>query len=411
MTEEELIKKLEDCADHPYFGAMTDEQLESGWSKVALAIGADPKMEQPNYTWKDYSQYGVYLFRENMVRPLAVGFASLAILLGGWTGMVGASFDSVPGDVLYPVKIANEKVQLSLAFSDEQKTKLHVEFASKRLDEVVIISSSDSSEKEEQVRIAMNSFTNEIETVNQKIEEMKVSDLEGAAELVKIVDTKVAEYEDVLEQSEVDFADAELTEIASAIEVVEEADTQVVEVMVENQEATQEEGDAEDLQKKFQRDWNEINNRTNLSVGRLASIEDILYEYYLEGEVEYYTTVSEAETALREVKPELHDAMNIMAAGGYRGAFDIIQEIFEVLDGVEDQIATMELEIIAQVSALSQEEETEELKNLGTEEPIEVETEAENKIDLELTEEGSVELAPVATKEAVETDASSDSEL
>tara|TARA_Y100000031_G_scaffold155548_1_gene206651 strand:+ start:680 stop:1930 length:1251 start_codon:yes stop_codon:yes gene_type:complete len=415
MTEEELIKKLNSYADDPYFGAMTNEKLEAGWTKVASAIGANPKMEQVHYTWQDYAQYGVFLFRENMVRPMAVGFATLAVLLGGWTGMVGASFDAVPGDVLYPVKIANEKAQLSLAFSGERKVKLHAEFASRRLDEVVAISASDHPEKEEQVKVAMNNFTREVEAVSQQIEELKADDLEGAAELVMILDRKVEEYETVIEQSKGDIGE----EVAVVEGVVENADTQVVEVLVENQEVNQEEESAEDLQKKFQKDYAEINQRLNLSVGRIASIEDILYEYYLEGEADYYSAVDQGEDILRQIKPELHDAMDVMAVGGYRGAFEKIAEIYDQLDQVETDLAAIEIEITTQISALAVEEENEaEAEGNDTRKGVTPEDNAvtgvsSDEIDLELTDEGEAvsdsELTPVS--DTPETDASSVSEL
>jgi len=395
MTEEELIKKLNSYADDPYFGAMTNEKLEAGWSKVASVIGANLKMEKPSYTWQDYAQYGVFMFRENMVRPMAVGFATLAVLFGGWTGMVGASFDSVPGDVLYPVKIANERAQLSLAFSGERKVKLHTEFASRRLDEVVAISASDHPEKEEQVKMAMSSFTREVEAASQQINDLKENDLGSAAELVMILDRKVGEYETVIEQSKDDIGE----EVIIVEETVDNADIQVVQVLVENQEANQEEKISdEDLQKKFQKDYAEINQHLNLSVGRIAAIEDTLFNYYLEGESDYYLTVNEIESVLRDIKPTLQEAMNVMAAGGYRGAFDTVSEIYSQLDQVEKDLAVIEIEIIAQVSALLQIDEEVDLEEETIEEVTEEVTEPE--INLELTEDGEAisdsELTPVS---------------
>ena len=400
-TEKEVIALLEKYRDHPYLGAMSEEQIKVGKNRLMVAIGGDPNAAPRKYGFREYADYGVHLFRENMVRPMAVGFATLAVLLGGWTGMVGASFDAV-----YPVKIANEKAQLSLAFSGERKVKLHAEFASRRLDEVVAISTSDHPEKEEQVKVAMSNFTREVEAVSQQIEELKVDDLESAAELVMILDRKVEEYETVIEQSKDEIGE----EVAVVEEVVENADTQVVEVLVENQEVNQEEESAEDLQKRFQKDYADINQRLNLSVGRIASIEDILYEYYLESEIEYNVAVNEIESVLRNIKPALHEAMNIMAVGGYRGAFDIVRDIYSQLGQVEIQLATIEIDITSQVSALMQVEEP------VVEEPVEVEVEElveEVEIDLELNEEGEAVsdngLTPVS--DTSETDASSVSEL
>ena len=355
MDVNEFIKLMEQHKDDPRLGAMTEEEIQAGKRKLLFAIGGNPNLPAPKYGFQEYAQYGMHLFRENMVRPLAIGFAALAVLLGGWTGMVGASFDSVPGDVLYPVKIANEKAQFSLAFSNERKAKLRVEFASNRLEEAVSLALSTEPEKESQVKGAIENFTREIEAVSQQIEELKESDLHTAAELAKIVESKVDEYEGVIEQNENELAEGEKTEMAVALEAVEDADSQVVDVMVENQEVNQGEEAAEDLQKKFQKNYTEINDRVNLSVGRLASIEDILLEYVLENEFDYSAQVNQAEATLKDIKPQLHNAMNILAVGGYRGAFDLVREIFSQLDQVELEIATIEIDITAQVSAIIQE--------------------------------------------------------
>ncbi|MFH1315131.1 MAG: DUF5667 domain-containing protein [Candidatus Uhrbacteria bacterium] len=411
MDVNEFVKLMEKHKDDPRLGAMTEDEIQAGKRKLLFAIGGNPDMPAPKYGFQEYAQYGMYMFRENMVRPLAVGFAALAVLLGGWTGMVGASFDSVPGDVLYPVKIANEKAQFSLAFSNERKAKLRVEFASNRLDEAISLALSTEPEKETQVKGAIESFTREIEAVSQQIEDLKESDLQTAAELAKIVESKVDEYQDVIGKNESGLAEDEKTEMAAALVAVEDADLQVVDVMVENQEVNQEVTAGEDLQKKFQKNYVEINDRVNLSVGRLASIEDILLEYVLEGEYDYSLKVQQSETILKDIKPQLHEAMNILAVGGYRGAFDQVREIFSQLDQVELEIATIEIEITAQISAIIQElnDQIEEVEA----EVIEPEVENEvSQLNIELTEDGTIadsELAPVSTD--VEINASSVSEL
>jgi len=56
------------------------------------------------------------------------------VLAGG--GTVMASSDSLPGDRLYPVKIAAEKVRAFFTFGDEAKANLHMEFAERRVKEI-----------------------------------------------------------------------------------------------------------------------------------------------------------------------------------------------------------------------------------------------------------------------------------
>ena len=66
----------------------------------------------------------------------AMAAVIVAVLLLGST--VSASAASVPGDVLYPMKRAVERVRLSLT-PDEQRVELHMEFARQRLQELNIL--------------------------------------------------------------------------------------------------------------------------------------------------------------------------------------------------------------------------------------------------------------------------------
>jgi len=65
---------------------------------------------------------------------LAVAVILALFLAGG--GTVMASSDSLPGDVLYPVKMATEKVQAFFTFGDEAKANLHIKFAERRVKEI-----------------------------------------------------------------------------------------------------------------------------------------------------------------------------------------------------------------------------------------------------------------------------------
>lgn len=62
--------------------------------------------------------------------------AMLAVSLVGW-GTVSASADSVPGDVLYPIKRLGERVRYALTVNPEGKAELHIVFADERLREAV----------------------------------------------------------------------------------------------------------------------------------------------------------------------------------------------------------------------------------------------------------------------------------
>jgi len=68
-------------------------------------------------------------------RALVTACVVLALLLGG-TGTAMAAGGTVPGDVLYPVKMATEEVRLAFTFSDLAKAELHVDLAEQRVGEI-----------------------------------------------------------------------------------------------------------------------------------------------------------------------------------------------------------------------------------------------------------------------------------
>lgn len=66
-------------------------------------------------------------------RRYQLAMASLLLLLLGGEYLVAANV-SMPGDLLYPVKLGfNEQIKGVISFSDEEKSKIYIELAEKRL--------------------------------------------------------------------------------------------------------------------------------------------------------------------------------------------------------------------------------------------------------------------------------------
>lgn len=69
-------------------------------------------------------------------RGLAIVLATAIVLTLSAAQLAFASTDSLPGDALYPVKRAVERINLALHPSAESKGRLHLQFAARRLGEV-----------------------------------------------------------------------------------------------------------------------------------------------------------------------------------------------------------------------------------------------------------------------------------
>ncbi len=72
-------------------------------------------------------------------RRWAVALAAVLVLIMVGAGTVTASTGSLPGDTLYPVKTATEKVQGFFTFSGEAKANFHMKLAQRRLDEIKLL--------------------------------------------------------------------------------------------------------------------------------------------------------------------------------------------------------------------------------------------------------------------------------
>jgi len=76
---------------------------------------------------------------------MAIAVVLLLFVAGGST--VAASNDSLPGDLLYPVKTGVEQVRMWLATTDTGKAKLHAQFANRRIEEIIRIIEKDKPDK------------------------------------------------------------------------------------------------------------------------------------------------------------------------------------------------------------------------------------------------------------------------
>ncbi len=327
--------------DAPEFGGdYSDERMDGVWQKVAAQIGIDPNLEPKVLTARDYFNYLSWKLSRVWLQPMTVALGAFALVFGGWVTTVNASFDSVPGDVLYPVKLATERVQVSLATSGERRAKLHAEFAGRRLDELNSITSSSGANKDVRVKAAVDGFKQEIASVNDELMTIQGNDPSQAATLAMIVDQKTDEYEAAIAQSGPSVPDGNKSDVAEALNAVQQSNAQAVDAIVGSHEANNETQTEESLQKNFQERLASLSTRIALSLGRLTVIESALAKR------------GNADPGIMAVRREvsshddaIHEAMSTFAAGGYRGAFDQLAAIEVQMSVSEETIAGLEIEL------------------------------------------------------------------
>ena len=71
--------------------------------------------------------------------PVMAAMVIIFLLGAMGVGAVYASSESLPGESLYPVKLAGERIRLALALSESRAARLHMRFASERLEEAAAL--------------------------------------------------------------------------------------------------------------------------------------------------------------------------------------------------------------------------------------------------------------------------------
>lgn len=157
-----------------------------------------PKKEEK--TKKSVLAFPVIDFSKIFKPAFAFALTSIVLVSSiGTVGVISASQNTLPGDFLYPVKTAVEKTQLTFTSSPESRTKLSIKFATQRIDEFTQL--MQKPDKGEDIGKTVKSFTKELVTVQQNINNLKEKNIEKATEVAKLVQAQTPIYEDVLIKS------------------------------------------------------------------------------------------------------------------------------------------------------------------------------------------------------------------
>lgn len=142
-----------------------------------------------------------------VVRPAVIFVLCFAVGTGGWITTVSASLRSLPGDALYPVKMATEQTQAAVVSALQGRaaaTELRLSFASRRADEVqkVVNTRDDAGDKKERVHTAVENLKIEVEQVSVGLQQTKNdASPEDTAAVAQAVERKVDEIKQTLTES------------------------------------------------------------------------------------------------------------------------------------------------------------------------------------------------------------------
>lgn len=201
MTNRELIEKLNQVRDLTSGGNPDSSWIVSNKNIMMSQIQPNNQHESPVKEIGDgfyYSQYINNLFKQSFLKPV-VATLSLVLIMLGYSATVSVANASLPGDMLYPIKTVQEKVQLVFTFQEDEKVKLQMTFVSNRADELqqLVKTTDDTDEKTEAVKKISQQIVKDVVTVKDHLNKISIAsvniDNTKVIEVAKEVDTKTME--------------------------------------------------------------------------------------------------------------------------------------------------------------------------------------------------------------------------
>lgn len=239
-----------------------------------------------------------------VARPVLSLMAIVGLLFSGGLS-VSASQVALPGDRLYPLKLATEKVQVALIFDKKEAAKKHVEFAGKRINELKVIRlNSDSPEKKAQkINVAMDKFQEEIAVVGNKLDNLKGEITpEATVEVAKIVDSKVNEYKETLAEATADLSTTGETaeKISAGADLAEETGDKALAVIIENHVQGEVVQPVEEVLERVEQKIETEEAKVAAVEGQLVNLAAMQVDQVQQATDEVKTVLAEARVALEE---------------------------------------------------------------------------------------------------------------
>lgn len=168
-------------------------------------------------------------------KSLSVASIVALVAVGGWIASVSASYDSLPGEVLYHVKVAAEKTELivaSVVGGDKDKVETLLRHASNRVEEY------QKSKTSDQAAVAIRSLKKSIASTGETLKSAEAKADLTTTEVAKVVTQRTDQLLESLEAAssapEGDHKTAETEkELGEAVHLIEVTGVKAVEVLVE----------------------------------------------------------------------------------------------------------------------------------------------------------------------------------
>lgn len=290
-----------------------------------------------------------FSFNSLMPRHLAVSFTSLFLVLASSIITVGASQSSLPGETLYPVKKVGEQVALAVA-SEENKPKVEIEQAGKRLEELAQISQKSSDvDQQAKVQQLVAEFENKVSSANERLSQLSDKGKGDSAMKDKVVSAaqvitaQSEKYSEILAKTTESMPDSVkdkvAVSVASATKTTEKTNMGALMVIVETKNDGQlTEDETSKVQKRIEKMEESLNLMETEMLSEKSCSEIEKNKTVLKGEVAETDgainctkdeDLNNKKELIAEAKKELEEAKNKMNGKDLIGSLNVLASVTE----------------------------------------------------------------------------------
>ena len=279
----------------------------------------------------------------------AIGIFALVIgtVFGGGLLSAQAYRDAAPGDMMYKMKLAVESTQMFLAPNDDYRTRLHTEFADRRLDEVAKLAEGPA-ERQKLVPGVLAAFDQEVAALQIGLDKLRADDPQDVAETAKLMERKMAVYEGILDKAGAALPAASQLAVARTRDLVDNATVAAMTAIVEKHLAGDLNAPRSVVDNKFE--------------DRIQQAEDKLDTAAAKDGQSVAPKTSQAKAAIAEAKELVKEQQ-------YQAALSKIVEVAKLTKEVEADAAASGAKTDAVQPAPSAENKTEDL-NINAPTPV-----------------------------------------
>lgn len=227
----ELKRNHEGINPNPEWMARSREQL---MSQIQNSMGVNPERASFASSFETFSKLFISQKIYYSLRTMAVFALAIGITISGWIGGVSATHHCLPGNFCYNVKLAAEKTQVAVASitgDTDSKVALHLEFASRRLEEIRQVKTSHQVD-------AVNELTKSLNSVSDTLQKVKNQDSETATRVAKDISKKTSDIVQTLNDvtaEDINVPIGTVRAIADATQVANNTGIQALEIALAGQ--------------------------------------------------------------------------------------------------------------------------------------------------------------------------------